>query len=67
MPVLYESQKKAMKKWQQNNRDHIREYKAKWREGNDEYRIKQLGYVHAHRFRKLFGDEFHRLCSMQIF
>lgn len=67
MPVLYESQKKATKKWQDKNREHIRVYKQKWRSDNEDYKVKQLGYVRAHRLRKVLGDEFSRLCSMQIF
>jgi hypothetical protein len=65
--MTYESQKRAMKKWQENHREHINEYNKKWRDNNEEYRIKQIGYLKAHRLRKKLGDEFYALCCIEIF
>jgi hypothetical protein len=65
--MIYESQKRAMKKWQENHKEHISEYNKKWRENNEEYRIKQIGYLKAHRLRKKLGDEFYALCCIEIF
>jgi hypothetical protein len=65
--MIYESQKRAMKKWQENHREHINEYNKKWRDNNEEYRIKQIGYLNAHRFRKKLGNEFYALCCIEIF
>lgn len=66
--MTYESQKRAMKKWQENHREHINEYNKKWRDNNEEYRIKQIGYLKTHRLRKkLLADEFYTLCCIEIF
>jgi len=65
--MTYESQKRAMKKWAQSHREQISDYNKKWREGNEEYRIKQIGYVKAHRHRKKVIDEFRILCNIDIF
>ena len=55
--MIYESQKRAIKKWQVANKEHINEYRKKWKEGNEEHRIKQIGYVRAHRARKALEKE----------
>ena len=65
--MVRECQKRAMKKWQQTNKEHLNEYIKLWRDNNPEYRDKQSGYVLAHRFRKKFGDEFYALCCIEIF
>lgn len=59
--MTYESQKRAMKKWQENHKEHIKEYNKKWREGNEEYRLKQIGYVKAHRLRKKLAEELRKV------
>lgn len=62
-----ESQKRALKKWQAKNADKLREYNRRWREDNEEYRIKQIGYtIKSQRRRKLFQQECKRLCEILI-
>jgi hypothetical protein len=65
--MIYESQKRAMKNWQKTHKEHVKEYNKKWREGNEDYRLKQIGYVKAYRHRKKITDEFRILCSIEIF
>ncbi len=62
-----EAQKRALKKWKEKNKDKSNEYNKKWREGNEEYRIKQIAYtVKCQRRRRLFQQECRRLCEISI-
>lgn len=62
-----EAQKRALKKWQANNAEKLKEYNRKWRDGNEEYRVKQIGYtIKCQRRRRLFQQECKRLCEILI-
>jgi hypothetical protein len=50
--MVSESQKQALKKWKAANKDRTREYNKKWRADNEEYRVKQIGYVIKSQNRK---------------
>ena len=64
--MIYESQKRAIKKWQSSHREHINEYTKSWRASHPEYKEKQSEYLRSHRLKKKLG-EFAVLCSMEIF
>jgi hypothetical protein len=66
MPVS-EAQKRASKKWMENNKEKQKIYNKKWREDNEEYRIKQIAYtIKCQRRRRLFQQECRRLCEISI-
>ena len=66
MPTT-EAQKRATKKWLQNNADKAREYNKKWREDNEEYRVKQIAYTSKYQKRKKsFLEECKRLCEILL-
>lgn len=54
-------------KWKVTHREHINAYNRGYRHKNEAYRIKQLGYVRAHRARKRCALEFERLRSIDLF
>jgi len=62
-----EAQKRALKKWKEKNKDKSNEYNKRWREGNEDYRIKQIAYtIKCQRRRRLFQQECRRLCEISI-
>jgi hypothetical protein len=62
-----EAQKRALKKWKEKNKDKANEYNKRWREGNEEYRIKQIAYtIKCQRRRRLFQQECKRLSEILI-
>lgn len=62
-----EAQKRAFQKWKENNPDKFREYSRLWREGNEDYRLKQIQYtIKCQRRRRAFQAEFKRLSAIQI-
>ena len=66
MPTT-EAQKRALKKWREKNPDKMKEYNRKWREDNEEYRIKQIAYViKSQKRRRVFLQECRRLCEITI-
>ena len=65
--MVSDAQKRAMKKWQETHRDQVNEYTKKWRDNNESYKAKNCAYVQAFRSRKRVADEFHILCSIEIF
>lgn len=70
MPI-YESQKRAVKRYHQEHRDELREYLQKWREANPPNKEKNCQYTRDYRLRKkrvkLFEDEVRVLCSIELF
>lgn len=66
MPAT-EAQKRAQKKWIDKNRDKFNKICYEWREGNEEYRLKQLGYAKKYNDRKrLLKSEFQILCAIEL-
>lgn len=64
---LTEAQKRAQKKWVDKNRDKFNKICYEWRDGNEEYRLKQLGYAKKYNDRKrLIKSEFKILCDIDI-
>jgi hypothetical protein len=64
---LTEAQKRAQKKWIDKNRDKFNKICYEWRDGNEEYRLKQLGYAKKYNDRKrLIKSEFKILCDIDI-
>jgi len=62
-----EAQKRAIKKWKEKNPDKMREYNRRWREDNEEYRIKQIAYtIKSQKRRRAFQQECRRLCEILI-
>ena len=62
-----EALKRAQKKWNENNREQFNQICYKWREGNEEYRLKQLGYAKKYYDRKrIIKNEFKILCAIEI-
>jgi hypothetical protein len=62
-----EAQKKAQKKWVEKNRDKFNKICYEWRDGNEEYRLKQLGYAKKYNDRKrLIKSEFKILCAIEL-
>lgn len=66
MPTT-EAQKRALKKWREKNPDKCNEYNRRWREDNEEYRIKQNGYsTKCQKRRRDFLRECRRLCEILL-
>ena len=66
MPIS-EAQKRAQKNWVDKNRDKFNKICYEWRDGNEEYRLKQLGYVRKYNERKrLLKSEFKTLCAIEL-
>lgn len=62
-----EAQKKALKKWKEKNPGKANEYNKKWRENNEEYRIKQIAYcIKSQRRKRIFQQESRRLCDILL-
>jgi len=62
-----EAQKRAQKKWNEKNREKFNEICYKWRDGNEEYRLNQLGYAKKYYDRKrIIKNEFKILCAIEI-
>jgi hypothetical protein len=62
-----EAQKRALKRWKEKNPDKTREYNRRWREDNEEYRIKQIAYtIKSQKRRRAFQQEWRRLCEIAI-
>lgn len=62
-----EAQKRAYQKWKDNNADKMREYQREWRQGNEDYRLKQIQYTLKYqRRRRAFEAEAKRLLSILI-
>jgi len=62
-----EAQKLALKRWKEKNKDKVKIYNKKWREENEEYRVKQIAYTIKYQKRKKsFLDECKRLCKILI-
>jgi restriction endonuclease S subunit len=65
--MVSEAQKRALKKWKEKNLDKLNEYNKRWREDNEEYRIKQIGYTIKYQKRKkAFLEECRRLCGILL-
>ncbi len=66
MPTT-EAQRNALRRWKERNPGKMKEYNKKWREGNEEYRIKQISYtIRYQRRKKAFQEECQRLCQILI-
>jgi hypothetical protein len=62
-----EAQKLALKRWKEKNKDKVKTYNKKWREDNEEYRVKQIAYTIKYQKRKKsFLEECKRLCEILI-
>jgi len=65
---LTEAQKRAMKKYQEKNREKCRELLNNWRrEHLDIYKEQQRNNVRNYRLRQKAKKEFELLCSMDLF
>jgi len=65
--MVSEAQKRALKKWKEKNPEKSKEYNRRWREDNEEYRIKQIGYtIKSQKRRRDFLRECKRLCEMLL-
>lgn len=50
--MICESQKRAMKKWRENNREKVNEYTRNWKLAHPEYKEKAYEYVKKSRAKK---------------
>jgi len=50
--MICESQKRAMKKWRENNREKVNEYVKNWKLAHPEYKEKAYEYVKKSRAKK---------------
>lgn len=62
-----EAQKRAYLKWKENNADKMREYQRAWRQGNEDYRLKQIQYTLKYqRKKRAFDAEAKRLSAILL-
>jgi hypothetical protein len=50
--MICESQKRAIKKWRENNREKVNEYVKQWKLAHPEYKEKANEYVRKSRAKK---------------
>jgi len=50
--MICESQKRAIKKWRENNREKVNEYVKQWKLAHPEYKAKSYEYVKKSRAKK---------------
>lgn len=50
--MICESQKRAIKKWRENNREKFNEYVKNWKVAHPEYKEKANEYVRKYRAKK---------------
>ena len=67
MPPASEAQKRASKKWRENNKEQFLTIVYAWRKNNPEYKEKQYGYIKKSRNRKAaLLQEFKRLSAILL-